>query len=115
MDIRTQGQEWLEDSEQMARNIWLAGLGVYGKTLEEGRGLEGKTTELFDSLVEQGREVESRTRDTIETQVASTNRNVEKRVQDLFTKMSGVDPERIETLNSKVDKLTKMVEKMADA
>lgn len=113
MDIRNQGREWLDDSEQMARNIWLAGLGVYGKTLEEGKDLEGKSAELFETLIAEGRNVENSTRETIEKQVSSTSRNVERRVQDLFAKMSGVDPERIDNLNDKVDALTAMVEKMA--
>ncbi|SHI27508.1 phasin family protein [Ferrimonas marina] len=109
-DIRDKAQAWMEDSEQVARNIWLAGLGVYSKSLEEAQQLEGRSNDLFESLVEQGREVEAQTRETIEQQVGSANRNVEKRVQDLFSRLSGVKPERLDELNDKVDKLTKAVE-----
>ncbi|MBY5993469.1 phasin family protein [Ferrimonas balearica] len=113
VDIRDKGQEWLNDSEQMARNIWLAGLGVYSKSLEEADEQRQRTESLFDTLVEAGREVEAQTRDNVEQQVRQANRNVEARVQDLFCRLSGVNPRRIDTLNTKVDKLTELVEKLA--
>ncbi|WP_028117937.1 phasin family protein [Ferrimonas senticii] len=113
MDNVERHDNWLQDGEQMARNIWWAGLGVYGRSLQEGQAIEGRTSELFESLVEEGRQVEGRTRETIQQQVASTNRRVEQRVQALFGRMSGIDPNRVEQMNHKIDKLTEMVEKLA--
>lgn len=50
----------------MARRIWLAGIGAYGRAFEEGRdmmrGLSGdlsdKTSNAFDTLAEKGEEIE---------------------------------------------------------
>jgi hypothetical protein len=50
----------------VARRIWLAGVGAYGKAFEEGRdrvkglsgGLSGKTSETFESLAEKGEKIE---------------------------------------------------------
>jgi hypothetical protein len=50
----------------MARRIWLAGIGAYGRAFEEGRdmvrGLSGdlsdKTSEAFESLAEKGERIE---------------------------------------------------------
>ena len=53
-------------STDMARRIWLAGIGAYGRAFEEGRdmmrGLSGdisdKTTNAFEALAEKGEEIE---------------------------------------------------------
>ncbi|MBY5922847.1 phasin family protein [Ferrimonas balearica] len=113
IDIRDRGQEWIQDSEQMARNIWLAGLGVYSKSLEEAAERRDQTESLFDSLVDEGRNVEAQTRENVAQQVKSANQNVEARVQALFARLSGVDPRRIDQLNAKVDRLTELVAKLA--
>ncbi|ADN74958.1 conserved hypothetical protein [Ferrimonas balearica DSM 9799] len=113
IDIRDRGQEWLQDSEQMARNIWLAGLGVYSKSLEEAGERREQTESLFDTLVDEGRAVEAQTRDSVAEQVRAANHNVEARVQALFARLSGVDPRRIDQLNTKVDRLTELVTKLA--
>ena len=53
--------------QDMARRIWLAGIGAYGRAFEEGRdmmrGLSGdlsdKTSNAFDTLAEKGEEIET--------------------------------------------------------
>lgn len=53
-------------SGDMARRIWLAGIGAYGKAFEEGRdmmrgvsgNLSGKTSDAFESLAEKGEKLE---------------------------------------------------------
>ncbi|MBY6188094.1 phasin family protein [Marinobacter hydrocarbonoclasticus] len=112
VDIRERGQEWLQDSEQMARNIWLAGLGVYSKSLEEAGERREQGENLFESLVDEGRTVEAQTRENVTQQVKAANHNVEARVQALFARLSGVDPRRIDQLNAKVDRLTELVAKL---
>ncbi|GAA4897424.1 phasin family protein [Ferrimonas pelagia] len=112
-ELREKAQNWLEDSEQLGRNIWLAGLGVYGKSLEEAKQLEQHSTSLFDTLVEEGRAVEAETRNTIDRQVGNANRGVEQRVQALFSRLSGIDPQRIDGLNDKIDQLTDAVAVLA--
>lgn len=47
----------VESGEGVARNIWLAGLGLYSRTLEEAQQINEKTTTAFDELVERGKEV----------------------------------------------------------
>ncbi len=50
---------------ESGNQIWLAGLGAYARAGEEGR-------EIFETLVAQGEELESRTRDEIIRQVKAT-------------------------------------------
>ncbi|GLP95885.1 phasin family protein [Paraferrimonas sedimenticola] len=101
------------DNDQLARNIWLAGLGVYRKSLDEAQNLEHKTSSLFDELVEQGREVEEKTRAKVEQNLDKANQEVENRVHDIFYRLSGFRPQQINDLNAKVDRLTDAVEQLA--
>ncbi|BDY05097.1 phasin family protein [Ferrimonas sp. YFM] len=101
------------DNEQLARNIWLAGLGVYSRSIEEAKELEGKSGDLFEKLVERGREVEANTRARVEDNLDRANEEVEARVHNLFYRLSGIHPRQIDELNAKVDKLAEAIEKLA--
>jgi len=93
----------INEAEEMARKIWLAGLGAYGKSVEEAQGRYEKLSEeankMFDELVTKG----------------ETN-DVENRVADVRKKL-GLDSEpadqRIEELSAKIDALTEAVAKLA--
>ncbi|GAA3554629.1 MULTISPECIES: phasin family protein [Marinobacter] len=61
-----------------ARQIWLAGLGAYTKAEEDA----GK---FFDRLVQEGEQLESKTRGVVEKHVKS----VEDRVEDVREKATG--------------------------
>lgn len=50
---------------ESANQIWLAGLGAYGKAEEEG-------SKLFEGLVKQGEELEVRTREEVKRQIRAT-------------------------------------------
>src|SRR5262245_52477621 len=47
-----------------AQQIWLAGLGAFGKTQEEG-------AKVFEALVKEGRNLEARTRKLAETKIST--------------------------------------------
>lgn len=53
-----------------ARQIWLAGLGAYTKAEED-------TGRLFDRLVQEGEQLENRTRGVVEKQIKSVEGRVE--------------------------------------
>ena len=52
----------INEAEEMARKIWLAGLGAYGKSVEEAQGRYEKLSEeankMFDELVTKGETLE---------------------------------------------------------
>jgi len=56
---------------ESAQQIWLAGLGAFGKTQEEG-------AKVFDALVKEGRNLESRTRKFAQTRMGSVTGQVGK-------------------------------------
>ena len=55
-----------KQTTDVARRIWLAGIGAYGKAFEEGRDrmkglggdISGKTTDAFETLAEKGERIE---------------------------------------------------------
>ncbi|MBE0484847.1 phasin family protein [Marinobacter sp.] len=61
-----------------ARQIWLAGLGAFTKAEED-------TGKLFDRLVQEGEQLESRTRGVVEKQI----RTVEDRVGEVKERATG--------------------------
>ncbi|MBT3134987.1 phasin family protein [Alteromonas sp. ALT199] len=106
----------INEAEEMARKIWLAGLGAYGKSVEEAQGRYEKLSEeankMFDELVTKGETLEG----DAKSKFKSTTNDVENRVADVRKKL-GLDSEpadqRIEELSAKIDALTEAVAKLA--
>lgn len=103
-----------DTAEEMARKIWLAGLGAYGKSFDEIQSqyekLNTQGTHLFDELVSKGEKLEADTKEIIKKS------SVEKRVEDVRKKL-GLDSSdtdaKIDELSKKVDALTEAVSKLA--
>ena len=106
----------INEAEEMARKIWLAGLGAYGKSVEEAQGRYEKLSEeankMCDELVTKGETLE----EDAKSKFKSTTNDVENRVADVRKKL-GLDSEpadqRIEELSAKIDALTEAVAKLA--
>lgn len=71
------------DLSQAGRSLWLAGMGAVAQVEEEGR-------DLFDTLVERGRKVETRQFKAIDRTVAKTS----ERVRELSDRMQEQVEER---------------------
>ncbi|MFC3094958.1 hypothetical protein DRW07_17395 [Alteromonas sediminis] len=103
-------------AEEFARKIWLAGLGAYGKSVDEAQGqyekISTEANKLFDELVAKGENLESEAKGKIK----QTTTDVEARVADVRKKL-GLDADnsdqKIEELSAKVDALTEAVAKLA--
>ena len=105
----------IDTAEQVARKIWLAGLGAYGKSFEEIQSqyekINSETTRMFEELVSKGAKIEADTKETVKEKTA-----VEKRVEDVRKKL-GLDSSdtesKIDELSQKVDALTEAVNKLS--
>lgn len=95
----------------IARRIWLAGVGAYGRVFQEAQGQLGKVTgaanELFDELVAKGEQVEDMVRDTLKKNDAAAKATefVEKtteQVKDYREKRMADLEERFETVRKTV-------------
>lgn len=106
----------INEAEEFARKIWLAGLGAYGKSVEEAQGryekLSAEASKMFEDLVTKGETLE----DDARTKFKSTTTDVENRVAEVRKKL-GLDSEpadqRIDELSAKIDALTEAVAKLA--
>jgi polyhydroxyalkanoate synthesis regulator phasin len=117
-------KETTTSAEEMARKIWLAGLGAYGKGYEEVKGriesLSTDSNKLFDELVVKGEKLEVEGKDKVkqvkDDVLAKTE--IESRIETVrsklgFTKADNSNDTKIEDLSSKIDALTAAVAKLA--
>lgn len=115
-------KERAASAEEMARKVWLAGLGAYGKGYEEVKGrfeaLSTDSNKLFAELVAKGEKIETEGKSKVEevkTKVAA-NSEIETRIETIRAKlgMNNSDADqKIEELNAKIDALTDAVAKLA--
>lgn len=106
------------EAEEFARKIWLAGLGAYGKSIDEAQGryeqLSADTQKVFEDLVVKGEALESDAKGKFK----QTTSEVEDRVADVRKKL-GLDNDnadsKVEELSAKIDALTEAVAKLAAA
>ena len=104
------------EAEEFARKIWLAGLGAYGKSIDEAQGryekLSAEAGKVFEELVTKGETLETEAK----TKFQSTTSDVETRVAEVRKKLgldSDQSDQRIDELSAKIDALTEAVAKLA--
>jgi polyhydroxyalkanoate synthesis regulator phasin len=115
-------KEKASTAEEMARKVWLAGIGAYGKGYEEVKGrfeaLSTDSNKLFDELVVKGEKLETEGKGKVKdvsTKVAAKT-EIENRIETVRTKLGLNNTEsdtKIEELNAKIDALTEAVAKLA--
>jgi len=106
-----------DKASEIARNIWLAGVGAYGRAVEEAQGRLEKAMEppkLFRDLVKAGTALEE---DARESTIAARH-SVEERINRVRENFHNQRPARIEdllALHKKVDQLTRKVDQLSRA
>jgi polyhydroxyalkanoate synthesis regulator phasin len=110
-----------DKASEIAKNIWLAGLGAYGKALDEAQERLDKASKepprLFKDLVKKGEALEDEVRETVSTAQSKTS-SVEERIRKVRENFNlNLNPrqEEIAELNDKVDALTAKVDAIAAA
>ena len=110
-----------DKASEIAKNIWLAGVGAYGKAVDEAQGRLEKAMEppkLFRDLVKAGSALEEDARHAIESSSASAKSSVEQRINRVRENFHMQRPARIEdivALQKKVDQLSRKVDKLTRA
>ncbi|GGD55805.1 phasin family protein [Lacimicrobium alkaliphilum] len=106
----------VNDAEDFARKIWLAGLGAYGKSLDEVQGryekLNADASKMFDELVVKGTKLETEAKGKIKAKT-----NVEARVAEVRQKLGLDKPEmeqKVDELSARIDALTAAVATLAE-
>lgn len=131
--IEKEGSSWIGEVEKYSRQIWLAGLGAYSKISNDG-------SKLFETLVKDGEKAEKQTKAEVDAQVDAakgTAKKAKSRVGDVkdlalgkWSELEGAFDKRlnsaisrlgvpsrneVKALHSKVDLLTKQIEKLTGA
>jgi poly(hydroxyalkanoate) granule-associated protein len=95
----------------IARKIWLAGVGAYGRMFTETQGAVEKlatgANEAFDQLVAKGEEVEDKVRDTISK--SPQGEKVVSLVETAASKVQSYREERRAALDARIGKVRKTV------
>ncbi len=109
-----------DKASEIAKNIWLAGVGAYGKAVDEAQGRLERAMEppkLFRDLVKAGSALEEDARHALEASSAAKS-SVEQRINRVRENFHMQRPARIEdiaALQKKVDHLSRKVDKLTKA
>jgi polyhydroxyalkanoate synthesis regulator phasin len=111
-----------DKASEIAKNIWLAGLGAYGKAFDEAHDRLDKVSKeperLFKDLVEKGTKLEDEVKDSLSNIRKSSTSSVEeriKKVRENFHLNLPVRANELEEINTKLDALTRKVDALAKA
>ena len=105
-------------AEDMARKVWLAGLGAYGKSYDEVSGridaMSAETNSFFEELIAKGEKLEAQGKEKVESAKNDVveKANIDSRIESVRTKLGLSDTnndQKIEELSAKVDALTQAV------
>ncbi|KAA1189925.1 phasin family protein [Pseudohalioglobus sediminis] len=102
-----------DKASEIAKNIWLAGVGAYGRAVDEAQSSLKKATpqppKLFRDLVKAGTALEEEASEARSAAISS----VEERISQVRENFHQQRPARIEdlaSLHDKIDKLTRKVD-----
>ena len=98
---------------EIAKNIWLAGVGAYGRAVDEAQDSIKKATpqppKLFRDLVKAGAALEEEANEARAAAMSSVEERI-ARVRENFHMQRLARIEDLESLHKKVDKLTRKVD-----
>jgi hypothetical protein len=109
-----------DKASEIAKNIWLAGVGAYGRAVDEAQGrLEKAGVEppkLFRELVKAGAALEDEARDAIEAGHAARSSVEDRinRVRENFNLQRPVRGEDLLALHAKIDRLAARLDALVD-
>jgi len=118
-----------EKASEVAKKIWLAGLGAYGKAFdgaseqmdklnEQYEKVSKDTSEFFDDLVAKGKKLDTENQDKISEAKTKTSSTIEERISKVRSSLHlnlGGESAAIDELSAKVDALTAKVDALLDA
>jgi len=129
-DETEKDNDGLKGTGEMARRIWLAGLGVYGKAYSEAseslKDVSGKTSEMFEELAQKGEMIEmavSHKRKELMKKAGVPSFDFDERIAKMRSRLSsggdvsGSDmaalEARMDAMDAKLDKILKALSKPA--
>lgn len=115
-DFTQEIKDRAEKATELAKNIWLAGLGAYGKAIDEAQGQFEKASEkvtqesnrLFEELVAKGKQLEGDTQAKLAEVKEKSSASLEERLAQVkesfsFSTKSDDLAEKVDALSEKLD------------
>jgi hypothetical protein len=109
-------KELADKASETAKNIWLAGLGAYGKALDEAQDqyekvsvkVNKESTRLFDELVAKGKKLEDETTEKLSEAKEKSSASLEERLAQVkesltFTSKSAQQANQLDEISKKLD------------
>lgn len=110
-----------DKASEIAKNIWLAGLGAYGKAFDDAQDRIDRAAKepprLFRELVEKGSKIEDEVRDSLSHIRKSSAESVEERINRVRESFSFNLPggQELAEINRKLDELSAKVDALTAA
>ena len=111
-----------DKASEIAKNIWLAGLGAYGKAFNEAHDRLDKAAKepprMFKDLVEKGAQLEDEVKDSLSSIRKSSASSVEeriKKVRENFNLNFSSRGDELAEINAKLNALTRKVDALSKA
>ncbi len=110
-----------DKASEIAKNIWLAGVGAYGRAVDEAHGRLEKagveSPKLFRDLVKAGAALEDEAREAMQAGQQARHSVEERitRVRDNFNLQRPVKGEDLLALHEKIDRLSNKVDALSAA
>jgi hypothetical protein len=111
-----------DKASEIAKNIWLAGLGAYGKAFNEAHDRLDKAAKepprMFKDLVEKGAQLEDEVKDSLSNIRKSSTSSVEERIRKVrenFNLNFSSRGNELTEINAKLDALTRKVDALSKA
>ncbi len=97
------------------------GFGIYATAIDAAKTASDKITTTFNALVEKGNEVEPKVKEQLSqltgkpTALTDTFGNIEEKAKSITARITGVDNNQLDRLESKLDALTKTLQEIKAA
>lgn len=110
-----------EKDEDVARRIWLAGMGVYGRAMGEAQEAAGRlgkeSARMFDEMVNRGKQIEERVAETGKKLMPGTNMSMEDRLKRMRNALgmdaASRDDDRLDKLEAQLGDIADKIDKLA--
>jgi len=101
-------------AKDTAKTSITAGFGVYGTIVDKASKSSDKATQLLESLVERGTQVEPQVKEQVSAIFAKkiTLESIETKTQSITNRFTGVQDQKLSEVESKIDLLTTMISEL---
>ncbi|WP_017223739.1 hypothetical protein [Moritella dasanensis] len=116
-NLLDQAKTILTVAQDTAKTSITAGFGVYGTILDGASKSSDKATQLFESLVERGTQVEPKLKEKTSGLFAKkiTLDSIESKAQSITSRFTGVQGSKLNEVEAKIDQLTVMISELKAA